>query len=150
MTAPADPTPAQAAEVTPGGVVARLRRLLAAATPGPWAEGFTGRVVTEGSRPVLGRAVTVVFDTQAHQGDLALIAAAVNALPALLDAVEAAAAYRAAEREHEAALKRYHDPDNTPGQDHAAWADVLRLSAAHDRAGTKLDAALAAVAKGGA
>ena len=79
--------------------VAELRRLLDAATPGPWMVGDEGDdvavIVDEGDE---FSSIQIAADL--HQGDdgltdARLIAAAVNALPALLDAAEERDALRA-------------------------------------------------------
>jgi hypothetical protein len=66
--------------------IAELRRLLADATPGPWEIDDDGL-----DRGIWGRSGSVVVATQIEDGqDAALIAAAVSALPELLDAAERA------------------------------------------------------------
>jgi hypothetical protein len=67
--------------------IADLRDLLAAATPGPWIVGvFHGCI--------FGPNYVAVADTvDGHVADAAIIVAAINALPALLDIAEAARAY---------------------------------------------------------
>lgn len=78
----------------------KLRALLAAATPGPWRAGTveTWNVYADPNgdvmAPGLGRVVAQMNRHYPHSNDAALIAAAVNALPELLDALEAAEAKR--------------------------------------------------------
>jgi hypothetical protein len=63
-----------------------LRRLLQAATPGPW---HTGNI--ELGDLIYSPSGTLIAETRLRiPEDAALIAAAVNALPALLDVVDAA------------------------------------------------------------
>lgn len=67
---------------------ATLRALLDAATPGPWTHGPLGWEVW--NRDADGAMDTRVAGSWLLPQDAALIAAAVNALPALLDVAEAA------------------------------------------------------------
>lgn len=90
--------------------VAKLRALLAAATPGPWTEddgslyGPNDGAVAHIARHASMHTVLATGEDWKH-ADAALIAAAVNALPGLLDQLEALRAERdrmstqAAERE---------------------------------------------------
>lgn len=78
-------------------MIARLRELLKAGTPGPWAYVFDGDgyALTDSPDVPRGRMTPdpsrVVQIGETHdEPDAALIAAAINALPALLDVVEAA------------------------------------------------------------
>lgn len=64
-----------------------LRELLAKASPRPW--GRSGDLIDDG-----GPEGNVLHQCLCEE-DAALIVAAINALPALLDVVEAAAAFRA-------------------------------------------------------
>ena len=75
--------------------LAELRRLHEAATPGPWEQSIAG---IEGDNYVAGTGPwhRVTFNESASMYDATLIAAARNALPALLAVVEAALELRAA------------------------------------------------------
>jgi len=80
---------------TPASAVARLREMLTNATPGPWvatgqcidqyAEHPDGTRLLSGGNAYMDDDYSMFTDT-----DCAIIVAAVNALPALLDVVEAA------------------------------------------------------------
>lgn len=66
--------------------IAELRALLAASTPGPWDADEEGYV-----RTMIGQDRYTVADCSfRYEEDAALICAAVNALPALLEIAEAA------------------------------------------------------------
>lgn len=73
--------------------IQRLRDLLAKATPGTWVEN-RGRIVGgPDDRPIDAEVVASTYGVAAtRNGNAALIVAAVNALPALLDVAEAAKA----------------------------------------------------------
>jgi hypothetical protein len=76
-------------------LIAELRRLMAEATPGPWRfrASFRDCVVHPANDGRTIAQATACFDND--RANAALIAAAVNALPALLDAVEREAKMRA-------------------------------------------------------
>jgi hypothetical protein len=81
----------------------RLRALLAEATPGPWRFGdaHPDELVVADSMTLAGATTVVCYGEPDDEGkaDAALIAAAVNALPALLDVAEAARDYLAHDRD---------------------------------------------------
>lgn len=76
--------------------VARLRGLLARATPGPWREADDGWIDADSDMVAYGsdnpRSVAINYGADANA---ALIVAAVNALPELLDAADERDALRA-------------------------------------------------------
>jgi hypothetical protein len=83
-------------------IIERLRALLAEATPGPWAWTETGGPFALVMGPDGDELVHVRMNLGLGSNpdrDAALIAAAVNALPALLDVAEAARDYLAHDRD---------------------------------------------------
>jgi hypothetical protein len=111
-----------------------LRRLLEAATPGPWEWDGEGTLVSTGVADVVLWVSSDGTEVESVNADAALIVAAVNALPGLLDRLElleavavAAQAFVSAldaalkdrgawtlqEREIEAALSRLASPGGT-------------------------------------
>lgn len=99
----------------------KLKELLAAATPGPWAvcqdpppnpywqPGFTvGAADPKDARRVCD---TSLLDWRLGLANAALIVAAVNALPSLIARLEAADGLVATWREHAALYECEHEPD---------------------------------------
>ena len=78
--------------------IAELRRLLAEATPGPWLADYSGDVLPAAyADDELGCTILIAGESlratrQRQEADVAVVTAAVNALPALLDVAEAARA----------------------------------------------------------
>lgn len=132
-----------------------LRALLEKATPGPW--GHTAHEV-EGDSPCGGEncpfeddhgegethgfviaSCDVDYETD-RENDAALIVAAVNALPALLDVCEAASAHRAASQALAAYVEEHGDED---------YDDPAFLSLCADEEGASLDIGAALSRLGG-
>ena len=124
MTAPADLS----------SWIAKAREVIARATPGPRWESLGG-VLFSGDTCI----GSISLDGKGHVYNLSdgdLIVLAVNALPALLDVVEAAGERRAADKAYVGA--------------HSSEDDVERLAWRLAKAGDTLDDALARLAQGGA
>ena len=124
-----------------GSEIEKLRALLASATPGPWHVGTEGMRIAK-MDDYAGTSVRVNLskgrDPRAEDSslDAALIVAAVNALPALLDVCEAAEACRDAEAAIAAAPQDCDEDDIALGGLHRlAEAAALKLDAALSRLG---------------
>lgn len=111
-------------------VTAELRKLLEEGTPGPWM--VADRSVREHGAEVasIESGVSVVrplddslIEPGDPKADAALIAAAVNALPMLLDVVEAARAFDDAQRAYNAHIARPDKPENPDLDDPAVAAE---------------------------
>jgi len=95
----------------------KLRELLAKATPGPWALNDDDTISLASGEKTAWR--------QAHRANCALIVAAVNALPELLNEVERLRAEMDRMREALEKISERHVPDQ-PAADGSDEADYVR------------------------
>ena len=127
----------------PGGeaVTAELRRLLDEATPGPWTHRLNQkpyRIVVFGGRKAYEAGYTT---SDIEAADAALIAAAVNALPGLLDEREA---LRKALRTALNQWRAYADEDRERGHE---WAPIGESSDGGDAEAAMYRDCVAALAR---
>ena len=99
-----------------GSEIEKLRALLEAATKGPW------EVDGDANGDTWGRSGSIFVGHNESKDDAALIVAAVNALPALLDVCEAAAELRIAYNGDDAELEMF--------AKNRLWACLSRLGGA--------------------
>jgi hypothetical protein len=140
-------------------VIARLRELLAKATPGPWLEKSNMKRPSHQRIVANDDGLTLVADTYGDPDlppyDLLLIVEAVNALPALLRLIDAAEALDAAMGEADLAEEQLRQLNergqaNVPVREGNEWVarDVVALQAISD-AETAIQAALHALTESG-
>ena len=110
--------------ITTPETIAELRKLMAEATPGPWASEITNadnaflfRADTKGSLGGVMNNLGMLYEPQ----NAKMIASAVNALPGLLSDLEAS------QKREQKLLRLLHNCTLDPGKNAGFWKEVSRF-----------------------